>query len=172
MDARDSIGELVTRHAESIAIQDKVAQQLGRAITRAMNPSWGGGLYDVTVEADLACDWYEVQIVQCGPWPGPPQTYVVAEEALARNTDSVASFHSWVQAVSTRLLTMFRREPAAASDEDPNRFLATAKERIEHRALLERTAEELAAFGFRRHDVLAYDERAAIESIKRVLNDG
>jgi hypothetical protein len=166
MGTRDSIGELVTQHAEDIATRDKVAQQLGRAVGRAMSPVWRGGRFEVDATANLACDWYEVRITEQGAWRGEQQLYVVYEEALARNTTSVTAFQGWVHAAASRLVTMFRREPAAAPAEDANAFLAAAKARAEHHALLERTLEELEDLGFRRRD----EKAEAIESIKRSLN--
>jgi hypothetical protein len=168
MDAR-AAGELVTQWAETLATQDKVAQQLGRALTRAMNATWAGGRFTVEAVPDAACMWYELRITHQGAWHRQPQTYVVNDETLAENTASVMAFHSWTKAVGDRLEIVFRPEPAAGSLDRPNGFLEAAKRRAEHRRRVEHALEELASLGVTRQQREEVDIEGAIASIRKAL---
>jgi len=146
-------GELVTRYAEELALQDKLAQQLGLALVKALRRiSWAGAQrFKVEVTPDFRCNWYVVRIaddVVYGPGRGRPQTYIVDDETLAKHTASVSTFHTWIHAVADRLLVMF--DPERESILDSREEATTHLE--EYYAKRVKAEEELLSFGFRRHD--------------------
>lgn len=164
-------GELVSRYAEEFELQEKLAQQLGRAIVKTMRGTWvSAHRFKVEVTPDLEGRWYTVRISSMDAHfrSTTPQTYLVEEDTLAEHTTSVAAFHDWVRAVAGRLLVMFIPEPAPLLLDTPEDIDRRVEE---HYMKLEHAEDELYSFGFRRHQVtLEAEERAAIASIRKALD--
>lgn len=154
-------GDLVTRMVEELELQDKLAQQLGRAISKSLNrPGWGGHQFIVETERDGPRAWYSVRISDRDPWTTHlPRNYAVYDETLREYTASVATFHEWVRAAGQRLALPFGPAPRPEDE-------------AKHRARLEAAEEELESFGFHRLDgaVLPPELEAAVASIKRALD--
>lgn len=165
--------ELISQRAAELSLQEKLAQQLGRALSRSLaNTTWSRfqvSRWKVEVTPDFARCWYLVRIEDPDPWgESPPHTFTVTEETLALHTATVATFHDWMRAVADRMHVLFRRAPSSSADDEDK----AQKRLAQHRQLVRRAGEELLVLGFQLHEqgVSEAEKQAAIESIKRALN--
>lgn len=161
------VGDLVTKHAAELELREKLAQQLGRALSKSLNRvGWGAYQFIVLTNRDEQRAWYSVQISERDPWTKHPvRTYAVYDEALGEHTASVADFHEWIRAAGRRLVVPFSPTIVRQGDDAE---AAAAKDRVRE----QEAEEELAGLGFHRLDgaVLPPELEAAIASIKRSLD--
>lgn len=167
----------VTEKAEELETDAKLAQELGRALTKAMGGSGpvGGYRFEIKVVRDEPAMQYVITVIDRGLLHLADQdSYLLRDETLATCTRSVAVFNSWITAAARLLSDRFSHTRTAPGTDGWMESKVVRPGSAPWRKVADEANDALHRFGLLRslqaHD--EYTEAEAIRSIRRALGHG